>query len=111
MRACFGGHKWFAFAARQLLNFLLVIAIAVFNSWYLTKEEDADWQVCALFHTRVGNHEAALDDYLRDKTRISRPFTFITQMLDHKDGLQGSVMGNFREAVLARVPQLMQYSS
>lgn len=90
---------------------MLVVAISVYKSWCPAKEEDADWQVCALLHTRAGNHEAALDYYLRDKTRLSRPFTFITQMLDHKDGPQGFVMGNFREAVLARVPQLMQYSS
>jgi hypothetical protein len=73
-------------------------------------QEACFWQVCALLYTHDGEYISALDSYLKDANCLHQPFTFIMQMLDHINGLKGSVLTDFREAVLTRMPQLMQHN-
>lgn len=67
-------------------------------------------QVSGLLHTRKGDYEAALDDYLRDKTRTAQPFLYVMEMLDEQKGLKGSDLIKFREAILSHIPALVQHS-
>jgi hypothetical protein len=67
-------------------------------------------QVSGLLHTRGGDYEAALDDYLSDKTRTGQPFLYIMQILDSQKGLKGLALIKFREVVLLRIPELVQHS-
>lgn len=63
-----------------------------------------------MLHTRSGEYEAALDDYLSDKTRTGQPFLYIIQMLDQQKGLKGLELIKFHEAILLRIPELVQHS-
>ena len=67
-------------------------------------------QVSGLLHTRGGNYEAALDDYLSDNFRTGQPFLYIMQMLDPQKGLKGADLIKFREAVLLRISELVRHS-
>lgn len=67
-------------------------------------------QVSGLLHTRRGDYEAALDDYLSDITRTAQPFLYVMQMLDEKKGLKGSDLIKFRESILLHIPELVHHS-
>ncbi|CAM6085101.1 unnamed protein product [Calypogeia fissa] len=69
------------------------------------------WQVTALLYAQKSDYTAALDNYLKDATRPQHPFTFISYMLSSGGRLEGSSLSNFREAVLSRLPQLIELST